>query len=244
MKKYVGLDSVLRGIPSTIINELDTTTIKSWAIEFFRRFTIPTLDEEVVPVAIIIEDHKAKLPDDIVRVLDVRYRSEFPVNYRVKDIDPDKLLIYQRIFFEGDYFNLAKPLKYIGQHRGSLIEEELWCNDCADGFSVDAMMRCLTTTMADGNVLLIYTRYVSDENGNLLIPDDSVLRSAISYFVQSMYWEERKFSGVANAHNYQNDALMKATMMANRFKAETLQAGIDPDRHRSFTFNRNFQFSY
>lgn len=242
MIKYTTLDAVLNYIPRPIIGEYDTLQLKSWMIQFYRTREMRT-QEAMTCATIEINQHKAVLPKDLKRIIDVRYQDETPetITIKTKEIDVDKLLIYQQLFFEESYYVNALPLRYIGQNRSPLIDKELWCADCSVGFTVDSMLSCLTITYPEGTALLVYTTDVKDANDNILIPDDSTLHLALSWAVQANYWNEKKFSHEANSANYHQDALTKAQGLYNNFQSKRLRAGINPNRHNEFVFKRNPQ---
>lgn len=244
MVNYVTLDAVMNYLPSAIIKNVDEGQIKSWVYQAYRTMEYLPEAEELRTVSIAINQHKAVLPEDVKRIVAVKYTDLMPSfsNIGIAEIDENKLFIYQKIFFSSEYWRDAKPLRYKGQMRAPLIDDELYCNDCQIGFTIDSTMRCLTIDHADGNVLLAYMT-VPTENGELIIPDDTNLLMGLSHYVQSQYWNEMTYSHEANSMVYSERHLAKAVSNFNRYKGRRIAARVHPARHRAFVFERNPKFN-
>ncbi len=242
MIKYTSIDAVLNYIPAPMLAEVDVVQIKSWAYQAYRDYSLP-FTENTKSALVSIKNHKGLLPDDVMRIVEVRYTEEsYPKEpgYETIEIGDDRYLIYQQIFFSDPtgYFQRMKPLLYIGQMRGELITEELYCNECKYGFSVDARLRCITIDAQDGNVLVIYRSPVTDD-GDFLVPDDPTLLQGLSAFAQSHYWRDKTFSHEQNAVNLQQSNMQEATTLLTKFKGKRLLASVNPAKHREFVFTRN-----
>lgn len=244
MIQYTTLDVVLNYLPSAILKEYDSLQLKSWMLQFYRtKSNLP--DQEKIACAVsVLDQHKAALPEGIKKIIDIRYQDgTIPESIQVdsKEILVDKLLIYQRMFFEIPYYINARVLRYIGQNKSPLIDKNLWCSNCADGFTVDSYISCLTTTMANGNILIIYSTQVENDSGDILIPDDTNLHQALALYVQSKYWNEKKYSHEANANNFEQNYMIRAGVAFEQYKGKRLQAGINPHLHNEFVFKRNIK---
>ena len=239
MIKYTTVDAVLNFIPQAMLNDTDTTQIKSWVYQAYREYSLPFTEKTKV-VVVSIKNHKGRLPADVMRIVEVRYTKEsLPAGYETIEIGDDKYLIYQQIYFsEPDKFMHMKPLLYIGQMRGELISQDIYCNECKFGFTVDEFLQCITIDAEDGDVVIVY-RTAVESNGEFLIPDDSTLLTGLSRYAEANYWKEKTFSHEQNAGNLYQLAMQEATNLLTKFKGKRLLASINPSRHREFVFQRN-----
>ena len=242
MIPYTGVSAVLNYIPQAMLNDVDPVQIQSWVYQAYREYQLPFTEDTKVAI-LNVQNHKAKLPADVLRITEVLYSQEsYPTapGYDTVVIGENKLLMYQQIFFEDPqgFFKRMKPLMYLGQMRGSLITEELYCNTCKLGFSVDARMQCLTIDANDGALTIVYKTPVK-EGSEFLVPDDSTLLRGLSAFAQSEYWREKAFSHEQNSFQMQQNAMAEATNLLQKFKGKRMLAGFNPAKHREFLFSRN-----
>lgn len=239
MVKYVPLEALMNYVPDNIRQQVDKLQILSWANLIYRTYQLPH-QEELKIVSINIVSHKAKLPDDVVRILDVRHNApqyDFPKEI-YRDYGDNRLIIAQEVFFSSPYYLQAKPLKYIGQNRSVLIDADLYCQKCEVGFSVNKTMDCLIIDYPDGEAILIYKSLVT-ENGDLMIPDDPDLMMGLSYFVQSKYWEDKIYAHEQNAYQLADSMHAKSRQHLEAFKGRMILQGINVGKHNAFVMRRN-----
>lgn len=240
MIKYTTLSALLPYIPQPLLQDVDTLQIQSWAYQAFREFSLPfTEDYDVALLSII--SHKAALPPDLKRIVEVRLLDRPPAADIIidsREIRQDKLLIYQQILFSNPVYQFSRRVRYLGQMRTELIDEELYCSDCLIGFSVDAMMTCLTIDVPDGDIIIVYTR-PPRQGDEVLIPDHPLLMQGLSAWVQAMYWRDRTYSHEQNSQLMYQDNWMKATNFLKAFKASRTLSSVNPDKHRALISRRN-----
>ena len=248
MNKYVPLDAVLNYVPEVLKDDTDTVQLLSWANQAYRDFNLPS-QTELKTVLIDVVSHKAKLPNDVKLIVDVLYSSVLwdGTTTALQNFGDYRVIVYQEIYFGSTYYLNSKPLKYKGQNRAPLIDDNLYCRTCEIGFTIDKTMSCLTIDLADGEVTLIYYAPVKDEQGNILIPDDPALMEGLSWHIQSRYWLNRSYTGDNTiAYRFHTDASTKAATMLSKFRGKELLKAIDSDKHNAFLMRRNrysYQFS-
>lgn len=240
MYKYVPLDAILNYIPEVVKQDVDTVQMLVWANQAYRDFNLPS-QLELKTALIDVVSHKAKLPNDVKLVVDVLYSS---VQWdgtltALQDFGDYRVIVYQEIYFGSTYYLNAKPLKYKGQNRAALIDDNLYCRTCEIGFTLDKTMQCMTIDLADGEITLVYYAPVKDENGAILIPDDPALMEGLSWHVQSKYWLNKAYTHEEMAYKFHEAAEMKARTMLSKFRGKDILRNIDSDKHQSFVFGRN-----
>ena len=241
MIKYTSLDALFNYIPQAIRRDVDAIQIKSWAVQTYRQYNLP-FQYKVKYVTVDVVDYKAVLPDDVFRIVDIRYNPYFPdenVTTILRDYGDYRLIIAQEIFFGSSLYASARPLRYLGQNRSALIDDAMYCNTCEIGFSIDESLRCLTIDTSDGTLIVGYLTTVKDEDENLLIPDHPDLMQGLSHYAQAQYWLDKAYTHVERAYEFYNDNLIRAERLLNRFRGRRLMASLNPEKHNRFTFGRN-----
>ena len=244
MIKYVPIDAVLNYVPDAIKEQVDTTQMLSWAHLTYRTMSLQ-LFEELKVVDITVKDHRAKLPDDVSRILSVIHNEpgvDLPDEV-IRDYGDNRLIIAQEIFFSSPYFNNAKNLRYLGQMRSPLIDKQLYCNNCDTGFSIDKYMSCLYIDYPDGNVTLIYFADI-EADGVKMIPDDPDLMMGLSYFIQAKFWEEKVYSHEANAIQLASQMHQQSSARLGAFQGRHRLKLINVSKHNQFMFRRNKMYNW
>jgi hypothetical protein len=241
MIKHVPIEAAFNYVPQIIKENTSPADLKSWMFQAYRGLTVlGELETEVTTIN--VSNHHAYLPDDVVLVREVLF-SDTPLGYIsdlvVREIDTDKLLVYQKILFNDDMnrYQLL-PLKYKGQSKAAIIDSELFCRKCEVGFTLDKTMKCMTIDYVEGEVTLVYSRYTQDD-GELLIPDHTKLLQGLAQYAIAMFWMNRQYSHEANASNFYESALMKAENLLNAYESSIRMRQVDVSSQRQFLFNRN-----
>ena len=241
MIKYAPLDAIINYIPQAIRRDTDLIQIKSWALQAYRQYNLP-FQYEIKYVVVDVTDHKVVLPDDVVRLVDIRYNPYYPddnITTIVRDYGDYRLIIAQEIFFGSSLYANSRPLKYLGQNRSALIDESMYCDKCEVGFSIDHSLTCLTIDVTDGSIIIGYLSMVRDENDSLLVPDHPDLFQGLSHYVQAQYWLDKSYTHTENAFNFHTHNSVQAERLLNRFKSRRLMASLNADKHNMFVFGRN-----
>lgn len=246
MIKYVSIDAAFNYLPQVVKDNSSPADLRSWMFQAYRGLTVlGDLELEVKTIA--VENHHAYLPDDVVLVKDVVF-TDTPLGYidtiLTREIDTDKLLVYQKILFEDIATKYtAQPLRYKGQHKASIIESGLYCRSCEIGFTLDKFMRCMTIDFKEGEVTLVYSRYVQTED-ELVIPDHPKLLQGLAYYAIAMFWMNRQYTHESNAFSFYQDALVKSENLLTNYEATMRSRKVDVNSQRQFLFNRNkFNFN-
>lgn len=234
MVKFVPLEAVLNYIPESIKQQTDKAQILSWANLAYRTYKLP-FKEKVEVKLLEVRSHRIIIPDDVVRIMEVRHSNpgvDLPKEI-IRDYGEYRLIIAQEVFFASPWYRQARPLRYLGQHRGTLIDEQLYNKKCADGFSIDETMTCMTIDYPDGEAAVVYKTLVDG------IPDEPNLMQGLSYYVESCYWREKVFAHESNAYQLSDAARIKSRNYLEAFKGAIVIEGIDTEKHNNFVFRRN-----
>jgi hypothetical protein len=244
MIKYVPLEAILNYIPDAIREQVDAQQIMSWAYLLYRTIEMP-ISEELKIVDVEVKNHRVKLPDDVKRIINVIHNEpgvDVPKEI-VRDYGDGRLIIAQEIFFSSQYYQQARGLKYLGQMKSPLIDEQLYCSRCDVGFSIDKTLSCLHIDYPDGNATLIYYAPV-EENGKKMIPDDPDLMLAISHFVQARYWQEKTYSHESNAIALSSDHHIRSRAHLSAFEGRAKLKAINVNKHNVFRLRRNKMYNW
>lgn len=250
MYKYTQFDAILNFIPKSVKADEDALQLKSYAAQAYKMFKLP-FQQDLKTVLIEVKDHKAFLPNDVLKIWTVFYTEDIisdAVNTLLQDYGDSRLVVYQEIFFSSTHFRSMRQLHYKGQNRQLLIDESLYCNSCKIGWSVDKNLSCLTIDLPDGEIALIYASPVRDESDNMLIPDDPKLLEGLAQYALSKYWLNKAYEGNDQARlakQFADDAAFKAESLLSNFRGEHLLRSIDIEKHRQLIFGRNkINYSY
>lgn len=241
MIKFVPISAVHNYVSDIVKQTTAPDTMTSWALQSYNR--IQTLgDKEIVVIPIEIVNHKAYLPNDVVLIHDVVYTEASAAaisSLLSKEVLVDKLLLYQRVIYENlPQLYGAMRLHYLGQNKAAIIDNELYCNHCSRGFSLNHEMTCMTIDFADGTACLVYERKIVN-NGNYLIPDDSTLLLGLASFIEATYWKNKMYSHEQNALNFYQEALQRSEQLILSYESNRVLRKVDVEAQNQFTFARN-----
>lgn len=243
MIKFVKIDAVLNHIANVVKDDEDTLQLISWANDQYRNYELP-IRYDLQYALIDVINHKAKLPDDVHRIIDILYSPSYPdtnIQTVLKDFGDYRLIIAQEIFFGSPYWATFRPIKYKGQNRAALIDEDIYCKDknCEIGFSVDASLSCLTIDLIDGEIMIEYFTTVKDENNNILIPNDTDLLKGLAAYAESQYWKNKAYAHEERAYQFYMDNLSISNTLLNKFRGKMLLRNINVKDQNEFVFKRN-----
>lgn len=241
MIKYTSLDAVVNYLPDAVRKDLDLLKIKFHANQAYRRFDLP-FQKEIQYAVIDVVNHKAILPSGLVRIVEMRYNPFYPdsdVLTVLKDYSDYRLIVSQEVFFGSTYYSNSRPMRYLGQNRSAMIDENMYCNTCDVGFSVNSELNCLTVDVADGSIIVGYWTNVYNDNDELVIPDHPDLLLGLAYWIQCQYWLNKAASHTENAMNLYRETSRLAEVHLNNFRSKRLFASLNVKKHNEFTFGRN-----
>lgn len=167
---YVSIKEVLYNL-SMLVNEVDykDEEFSHFAHQALRMFRGVTKMQDLV-YETTIEDHKAILPTNLIYLLGVAYQEAGLCT----DDEWQMMRMDSSIFH-----NQICPLNSLSV-----------CVDCVHSFKVSPSL-ILTSTLANGNLMIAYKGYPTDDEGTILIPNDADLIEAITNFVLHKYWESK-----------------------------------------------------
>lgn len=190
---YVSLKSVLFQL-STLIDDryYNETVALEWAAQGLQKANvIPKLEDKIYITK--VTDHKATLPSDFHYLVQIAYQQEaLPISpfYYV----PNEAHM-PNIF--GQYFTNLIPVSGITGVRwvplrlatsvASVDKRLLYCDKCTHTFTVSSN-GVITTSIDEACLMIQYKAYPTDDNGDLLIPDNQDLKEALLHYVLYNYW--------------------------------------------------------
>ena len=193
--KYVSIKSVLYGI-SLLLDERywNENKVLEWINRGYRKLQISSSFETKLK-ELTVTSHKATLPADFKYLIQVMNTTTATA------ADGEAIMTYSVSPPENTTWVLAnansmygyRPMRLTSNpyHDSICLDTTIsYCTDCVHDFSISPSL-VLTTTLAEGTILVSYLGYATDEDGCVLIPDDENLKEALQYYALYMYWTEK-----------------------------------------------------
>ena len=133
-------------------------------------------------------EHKAVLPSDLKYLTQVAYVEDIIVPYLgAEDLPPGSDYASKLNTLSGLSWK-AMRLTSNPYHASICLDRTImYCTDCMHEFSISSDM-VMTTTMANGIIMVSYLAWMKDAKGYALIPDDEYLKEAIFHYILYRYW--------------------------------------------------------
>lgn len=250
MIKYIKLDSILNYVSSAVKEQTDTPQILQYANQAWRRLQLPNIQYDLKVAVLEVNNHKATLPSDLKRIVGMYYTTvpmpdtSFDLVIEVDDIER-KVMLQQQLLLSSPWSETFRPLQYVGQNRSAIIDNDLYCKNCGYGFSVDAELKCLTIDKGDSqsepyDLIIEYFATISDEDCNILIPDNENLKMGLAAFASALVFRDMADRRIENSQNRYADYLTQSQNLLNRFRGQYHLMNVQPALHEQF---RNRRFS-
>ncbi len=185
---YISIKSVLYDLISTIDERYwNETVMLEWATKALRK--VKAFSKFVDKVTLLaINCHKGQLPPDLVYITQIAWQPYTAA------IDPEITLpstsdLATKLNALPAVLNWAPMRLTSNPYFGSICLDEsiIACPSCVHEFSVDENL-FITTTLKDGNVMVAYKGYPTNDAGDALMPDNEDLKDAILHYVLYRYW--------------------------------------------------------
>lgn len=185
---YTSIKSVLYDLSLTIDDRYwNESKMAEWAHRALRMVhTDQTLETKVTYLEVCT--HKAILPSDLKFLTQVVYLANPEVpNLIAEDLPEGSDLATKLNSFTALPWK-AMRLTSNPYHSSICLDKKImYCTDCTHEFSVSTDL-VLTTTLADGIIMLSYLSWPKDEEGYATIPDNEFLKEAILHYILYRYW--------------------------------------------------------
>lgn len=163
---FISIKSVLYNISLLIDDRYwNESKMYEWVARGLRQINISLLYQPCV-VKISVVDHKAQLPTDLKALTMIAYSTSTGDEH-----------VWLPMRLSSNVFN-----KYV-----SCDDTLAYCTDCAHEFSIDHNL-VITTTLKEGTLLVSYKGFPKNDKGELLIPDNEVLKEALTHYALYYYW--------------------------------------------------------
>lgn len=189
---YVSIKSVLYDLSLTIDDRYwNEAKMLEWVHRALRMIqTNQTLETKVVYLEVC--EHKAILPDDLKFLTQVAYIDDTINATFVGDVAALALPESSELSDKLNQFNVipwkAMRLTSNPYHQSICQDKRItMCTDCSHEFSVSKDL-VITTTLANGILMVSYLAWTKDEDGYALIPDNEYLKEALFHFILYRYW--------------------------------------------------------
>ena len=127
------------------------------------------------------------------------------------------------------------PLKYKGSKAG-VCKYCFTDPHCEYGFTVD-LNNVMWTDFQEGFVCVAYQTHPKNEDGDLLIINESRLLMGLSYYAEAQHWRNRRGMKEQNSHRFYDDALRRASELIKAANGHIKLRNIDSDLAKQYTMN-------
>jgi hypothetical protein len=186
---YISIKSVLSDLISTIEERYwNETAMLEWATKALRKIKI--FGKYVNKVALIeVCGHKGQLPSDFAYLTQVAWQT----SNTTMTSDPVVTLpnegLSTALFTTAPRIGWSPMRLTANPYFGSICLDDsiINCPTCYHEFSVDENL-IITTTLLEGNIMVAYLGYPTNDEGDALMPDSEELKDAILHYVLYRYW--------------------------------------------------------
>lgn len=189
---YTSIKSVLYDLSLTIDDRYwNEAKMAEWAHRALRMIhTDQTLETKVTYLEVC--EHKAVLPSDLKFLTQIAYLDNSSNVELIGDITALDLPEGSTLVNSFNQFNriIWKAMRLTSNpyHASICLDKKIiHCTDCRHEFSISSDM-VLTTTLANGVLMISYLAWPKDEEGYALIPDNEYLKEALFHFILYRYW--------------------------------------------------------
>jgi hypothetical protein len=169
---YIPINSVLFNISSILPeNQFEEYTMLNWLIEGYKQIDFIGV-YEVCTTYLDLTNHKIKLPSDVKHIEMIAYSPENMCTTETSKFTPYKIAT--------------------GAFNKSLCVDpvRMECSHCKHEISFSPSGYA-TSTIGGGTVLLTYRRLPKDSEGNVLIPNNEILKEALFHYGMLKFWLSR-----------------------------------------------------
>ena len=204
MTPYISIKSVLYDISTNIEDQYwNETHALHWATKAMRKFITPKKYEQALGV-FYLEDHKVTLPKELRHIVQVAYWNDNDLTeldniFKAMGLDQSEYLADSQLHVKAAE-SLFTQTNWTAMKRSSNTFHTSVGTDYSIYPNTTAMPRheysldsnnCLTSTLKTGAVMVAYLRYVTDDEGYAMIPDEENLKEAIFHYVMYRHWLSR-----------------------------------------------------
>jgi hypothetical protein len=231
----ISAKSILSYLP---IDELDADKAMEWVYQAFDKIGYRGTYQRVI-CQLEVENFKAALPSDLIRLELVVHIPIQTIEPSDRDIppalDPDynyesiERIQHQGIINNYNLFSLlqANSVKYtVLRYLDTPFGNGMHCSGCPNlsthcdlTYSVTPS-RCLLTNFEKGTLCISYLTYSTNSEGDLMIPDDSDFKDAMSAYVMMKYSEEKMWTKYENGLRFYELYLNKWVNQSAKVRAQ------------------------
>lgn len=167
--KYVPIDRIIENVYNDhpFESSVDWDSCMEWVGSAMRLMGVPTVMVKDI-ACVVIEDYKGELPDGILNIDLVRYKSS--------STDHDTTSIaYKAMRYEGDPF-------IIKQFCSSSESCKSLCSHNSD-ITYQLNDNYIFTSFEEGQIEIAYDKFPLDDRGFPLIPDDEGIIQGMSWYI-------------------------------------------------------------
>ncbi len=252
MIRYTPLKSILNYVAKGARDNYNDPTLLHYALSAYRKYSVGERWKRTIEILPIV-DNIVELPanlkqinrltyschqpcaedvDDLCAAIDTSTTTTDPAadNTPTNSIVPICATVYYTVFQESHFYRRMEVLKYIGVSNGLFCKDcpNLNCSGCQGTFSFNANNNLIIHTHSSGWVCLDYMGEITDDCGDLLIPDDEDLKQGLAYYADYMAARERMWTKEEQMANIANQSLQLAETRLKAYRGKAIMRNIDP----------------
>lgn len=207
MYKYTKISDALNYVSDAVRDHVDESKLIQWFYDGYKNnIHLKKVLYDYCIAVVEIKNHQARLPKNIKKLFlasfsnfknDKTIFNSFNSYIRDYTEDGDRIILAQ-----GHILNELKteynflPMIYTGQNNNLIANScyKIYDDSCSINYSVDKSMEIIRTSAKEGYAVFVYMGNPLDVEGELIIPDNSSLLTALGKYAEMQYMNSKRMS--------------------------------------------------
>lgn len=207
MYKYISIKAVMNYLPDGLMEEWsEADIVKNLVMGYRANIKNSFLSYDFKFCVSKIVNHEAKIPHNTKGIFDISYSYQKITPVQDESESTNNPAVYLRKNFLGETVTVfqsmawtsireyTNDMRYAGQSTDFVYNGCLnyLCDTCIN-WSISRDLQTITTDVKEGYLYILYKADVTDEEGDIMIPDEILLLQALSYYVIGKYYQSVAF---------------------------------------------------
>lgn len=204
---YISIQSVIDDVQSIIPeSEWNEDNILEWIAKAYKSINLEARYETAIAL-LEVQEHRATLPCDIQVINQIFYKADYEAT--VEDLESVKCALgltdnkpwvkhmahsdefIQSVLNTNDFGRFFKPLRRNASNFGvtPCVSNKVPNSACRETYSLG--IDYITTSFKEGCIVLSFKKFITDDDGLFMIPDNEELKMALFHFCLYRWWMAR-----------------------------------------------------
>lgn len=187
--KYISIKAVLADLISIIDERYwNEASMLEWATKGLRKLKIINKFADKM-VDLEVCNHRATLPSDFISLTQIAWKLSTTDN-TIEITLPSTSLADKLDAIT--HIGWAPMRLTVNPYFSTVCDDDaiINCTDCLHEFSIDENL-ILTTTLKEGDIRVAYKGYLTNDQGDALMPDNEEIKEALLHYVLYKYWLQK-----------------------------------------------------